>query len=336
MPDTLTTEMPAVLIVDDDPVTVRLLARTVADFASTRFAMDGETALEMIAEEAPDLVLLDAQMPGMSGFEVCRRIKSDERFSNLPVVFVTGLDSAEVEEQGLEIGAADFIAKPIRPAIVAARVRTQLRLKIAMDRLNDLASRDALTGVANRRVFEETLARQWRAAQRGGEPLSLLMIDIDHFKRYNDSYGHVAGDRCLNQVVDALSVCVNRPNDLLARYGGEEFVAILPATDEIGAVQVAERLVHAVDALAIVHAGAARDGHVTISVGVSCYRPPTSGRSGRHAGASEGGADVHWECLVTSADQALYRAKDGGRGRVESAAMAGADQTPAHRAVEGE
>lgn len=306
-----------ILLVDDDPVVIQVLGKALAELGRLRFAVNGEQALALCRQTVPDLVLLDAEMPGMGGFEVLQAMKADPSLAEVPVIFVTSHSQQEMEERGLALGAVDFIAKPIRPAIVAARARTQLRLKQAIDRLHRLASTDGLTGVANRRVLDEALDREWRRALRGPYPLSLLMMDIDHFKRYNDSCGHLMGDRCLVTVAQAVQHCLRRPTDLVARYGGEEFAVLLPDTDGAGAQHLAQQILDRLRQLAIPHEASER-GYVTGSIGVASFDQDSPGWSQWASGtsspdaltASKGGTQ-----MLALADKALYRAKQEGRAR---------------------
>lgn len=306
--------LPNLLIVDDDTSAIRILSKALSSLGQIRFATGGVEALRLARETAPDLVLLDAEMPGMSGFQVCEALKADPALRDVPVIFITSHAEADMEEAGLALGAVDFIGKPIRPAIVSARARAHLRLKLAMDRLNLLAQTDGLTGLANRRFLDQSIEREWFRAVRNQRPFSLLMLDIDFFKRYNDCYGHVQGDQCLIAVANALQHCIRRPTDLVARYGGEEFAVLLPETDSEGACLVAEQIVSAVGSLALVH----RDsdyGRVTVSVGVAsfdsnsslwqvCARRPAEVESAMLPGIAE---------LLACADRALYQAKHEGR-----------------------
>nr|WP_145545697.1 diguanylate cyclase [Variovorax boronicumulans] len=295
----MTTEL---LIVDDNPTMVQLLARMLAGMGRLRFATGGAAALDQLRKLPADLVLLDAEMPGMSGFEVCEAMKADPALADIPVIFVTGHSDAAFELRGLESGAVDFIAKPVSEPLLLARVRTQLRLKRLADELRRLATVDALTGLSNRRAFDNALEREWHRALRDGEPLALLLMDVDHFKKYNDHYGHPAGDACLQAVAGALQHQANRPADLAARYGGEEFALLLPNTTLDGAGHIAARLGEAVAALALAHAASPTRPTVSISIGVSGRMPETPPR----CGPSD---------LLTRADEALYAAKAGGRAR---------------------
>jgi diguanylate cyclase (GGDEF)-like protein len=216
------------------------------------------------------------------------------------VLFVTAKYQVEDEERGLTLGALDYIHKPISPPVIRARVRNHIALKRQTDALKNLSYTDGLTGVANRRHFDNMLDSALRRATRTAQPLSLLMLDVDHFKAFNDHYGHGHGDVCLQQIAQTMQAAISRPDDLLARYGGEEFVVLLPETDLTGACIVAETLRHAVAAALIDHAASPVCAHVTISIGVACTAPE------RRPDAGE---------LLQRADQALYHAKLAGRNR---------------------
>ncbi len=290
------------LLVDDSPAMIQLLARMLAGTGRLRFATSGLAALEQLRLAPADLVLLDAEMPGMSGFEVCAAMKADPALADVPVIFVTSHSGTEFELQGLDAGAVDFIAKPVSEPLLLARVRTQLRVKRLTDELRRMATVDALTGLANRRGLDAALRREWQRAQRDGEPLALLLIDVDHFKKYNDRHGHPAGDACLQAVAAALQGGSQRPADVVARYGGEEFALLLPQTDEAGAVHVAQRILQTLDAMALPHGASPTAPLVTVSIGV-CSHVPASAPALQVAD------------LLCSADQALYAAKAAGRAR---------------------
>ncbi|WP_024328496.1 diguanylate cyclase [Thioalkalivibrio sp. ALR17-21] len=296
---------PTLLLVDDEPTNIQALGHLLKDDYRIRVANNGEKALALAAEgapERPDLILLDIQMPGIDGYEVCRRLKEDPHTSDIAIIFVTALDDARDEEHGLNLGAVDYIARPFNPAIVRARVNTHVKLKRRTDLLEQYAMLDGLTGIHNRRYFDEHLDRETRRSQRAGEPLSLIMLDIDHFKGFNDHYGHGAGDRCLQKVAETLARTLNRPGDTLCRYGGEEFVALLPGAPTSGALEVAERLRSAVEERALAHEHSSAGPVVTVSLGAATFDP-----------AGEPGADM--ESLLARADAALYRAKNAGRNR---------------------
>jgi len=294
---------PRLLVIDDDAVTIQALYRAFAEDHQVLMATSGELGLELCATRAPDLVLLDVMMPDMDGFEVCRRLKADPATRDTPIIFVTGHDDSAAEARGLELGASDFIGKPINPPVVRARVRSQLIVKAHVDLLRHFAYVDGLTGVYNRRHFDQQLDIERSRAKRSGGVLSVLMVDVDHFKRYNDHYGHQAGDDTLRRVASALRSTLKRPGDLVARYGGEEFACILPGTDLAGAQAVGEQLRAAVHALAIEHTASPSGTRVTISVGACTERLGTAG------GAA---------ALLQHADAELYRAKAEGRDRVSA------------------
>ena len=293
--------LPRLLIVDDQPVNVRALHETFAADHQVFMAIGGEQALQRCADHRPDLVLLDVSMPGLDGYEVCRRLKADLATRDIPVIFVTAHNDEASETRGLEVGAVDFISKPFNPQIVRARVKTHLTLKMQADLLRRWAYIDGLTGMHNRRSFDERLASEWARAVRSQAMLSVAMLDVDHFKRYNDRYGHQAGDECLRSVAAALKPVLKRPGDLLARYGGEEFVCLLPDTDLAGALTVAEQLRQRVEAQRIEHAGATVAAVITVSVGVCSSLATPNGSAAE---------------LVRQADAHLYTAKSGGRNQV--------------------
>ena len=242
-----------ILLVDDDPGTIQLLGRILSTTGNLRFARSGAEALQMARESVPDLMLLDAQMPGMDGFEVLKALKADPMLAEVPVIFVTSHSAPEFEVEGFRLGAVDFIVKPVVAPLVVARVAAQLRVKRMAETLRRISNVDALTGVANRRRFDDALDTEWRRGRRAGDPLSLLMVDVDHFKLYNDRYGHPAGDACLRRVADALGKVGVRPADLVARYGGEEFALILPGTPRSGAERVGWHCLQSIASLAIAH-----------------------------------------------------------------------------------
>lgn len=304
---------PSILLVDDDATVIQVLSKCLAGLGRLRFATSGAAALRLAHEDVPDLLLLDADMPGMSGFEVLEAMRTEPTLRDVSVIFVTSHSEEAMEHRGLELGAADFIAKPIRPAIVAARVKTQLRLKLALDRLRSLATTDGLTQCANRRVLNERLAAEWSRTLRAQSPLSILMIDVDYFKKYNDLYGHPAGDKALIAVAEALRKSAARPGDLVARYGGEEFAVILPETGKAGAERVAKAIHDAVLALGIEHAGAER-GNLSLSMGVACFDDKSHGWSSAVLRSDQSPlAGTPVERLFAIADGALYAAKHAGR-----------------------
>lgn len=303
-----------ILLVDDNPGMIQLMGRMLSGFGQLRFATSGSAALQQMRQSTPDLVLLDAEMPQMSGYQVCEAMKADPALADVPVIFVTGHSEAEFEIKGLEIGAADFLAKPISEPLLVARVKTQLRVKRLTDELRNLATVDALTTVANRRRFDDSLEREWKRSLRSGEPISLLMVDVDHFKLYNDRYGHPAGDSCLRAVAQTLVGTSQRPGDVVARYGGEEFAVLLPQTPRAGAEHLAYRVLDAIESLHIPHQTSPTSCHVTVSIGIGCYDNDSNcwveaSPDSRFASALQRNSTD----LVLSADKALYAAKSHGR-----------------------
>ena len=195
-----------ILVVDDSPDNLQVLAAVLKQDFKVKVAINGERALALAtAPEPPDLILLDVMMPGMDGYEVCTRLKQNPATARIPVLFVSSRDDEEDEAHGLSLGAIDYIVKPIRPSIVQARVRNHIELKRSRDLLERLTLQDHLTGIGNRRCFDDALDLEWQRAARAQAPLSLIAIDIDHFKAYNDHYGHPGGDQCLVQVARTLA-----------------------------------------------------------------------------------------------------------------------------------
>ena len=314
-----------ILIVDDDPSMRQVLRRVMEkDGYQVVEAANGEQGLEVYRRLKPQLILLDALMPVMDGFACCTHLQKlisessseDEAFADVndlnsiartPVLMITGLDDQASVDRAFAVGATDYVTKPIHFAVLRQRVRrliqqSQLyqKLEIANRELQRLASLDGLTGVANRRRFDEYLDTEWQLMAREKLPLSLILCDIDFFKKYNDTYGHQAGDACLRQVADALRFCARRSVDLVARYGGEEFVVILPNTTVSVAAQIAEEMRSVVNALQIPHVQSAVSEHVTLSLGIACLTPTLN---------------TSPAMLIAAADAALYQAKAAGRNR---------------------
>lgn len=303
-----------ILIVDDTPANIEILYKILKGEYDILFAKSGADGIRIARQQLPDLILLDIMMPEMDGYEVCKVLKRDALTAHIPVVFVTAMGSEEDETKGLGMGAIDYITKPISPPIVLARVRNHLELKLKSDLLEKLtrelegknreleilAREDALTHVANRRQFNEMMQAEIQRAMRNERHLSLILCDIDHFKKFNDMYGHLAGDRCLQLLGALMKSCFKRAGELPARYGGEEFAVILPDTSLRQAGEHAERLRRVLLEQALPHAGSDQ-GVVTISAGVAGAR-------------LERWHDIEW--FISEADRALYRSKTAGRNRV--------------------
>ena len=289
-----------VLIVEDSRVNADLLCAVLSNAFQTKVIDEGTEAVDAAVKMAADIVLVDVDLPGVDGFEVTRRLAEDPRTRDIPVIFVTAYSNPEQEVRGLEAGAVDYIVKPISPMVTFLRVRTHIVLKRVRDRLVDWSTRDGLTGVYNRRHFDTVLDSEFWRGQREGIELCLINADVDHFKAYNDYYGHPAGDDCLRAVVSALRGGIHRPSDDVFRTGGEEFAILLPHTNLAGALHVAEVMRKSIEALALPHAASAL-GYVTISLGVA------------HWGSGEVGSPADF---FSRGDEALYRAKQAGRNRV--------------------
>jgi diguanylate cyclase (GGDEF)-like protein len=314
------------ILIVDDSLRARLLVETLLRAQGYKHLTSVDSArqafLALNLDAAPgaesagfDLILMDLLMPEMDGIQACHQIKADPRFLDVPIIMVTAEESTESLKEAFDAGAIDYVNKPVNRVELLARVKSALRLKQETDcrkarevELVELSEQlrkqsvvDGLTGIANRRNFDEELARIWRRAQRESAAVSLVLIDIDHFKRYNDHYGHVAGDDCLRRVAQALQHTVKRPFDLVARYGGEEFVVVLPDTSAPASARLAEEMRTAVELLDIPHAASTVSCRVTISSGVAAMFPT--------AGAQPEG-------LIAAADVCLYQAKTAGRNRV--------------------
>lgn len=290
-----------ILVVDDELLNIEVMSGTLEDLGEVLFATNGAEAIDLCLREKPDIIILDIMMPEMDGFEVCRRLKQMPETSSIPIIFATAMTDNTDEAKGFEIGAVDYISKPIVAPVVVARVKNHLQLKQYRDHLENIAFIDGLTGIPNRRSFDQHIRAEWQRGVRSASELSLLLIDIDHFKQYNDTYGHQAGDACLAVVAKALSSSVHRPGDLVARYGGEEFVCILPATNIEGASAIGTTLREAVNYLKIPHKSSSVCNQVTISIGGASIMPDQSSDIGD---------------LIGAADAMLYKAKSEGRDRV--------------------
>lgn len=301
-----------ILIVDDDPI-IRMQLRLFLQQEGYRIAEadDGKTGLTAFQQFHPDIVLLDAMMSDMDGFECCAQLKALMPERPIPVLMITGLEDQQSVDQAFEVGAADYVTKPIHWAVLRQRVRRliqqsqlQQKLEAVNAELQRLVAVDELSQVANRRRFDEYLADEWRSLILEQHPLSLILCDIDCFKLYNDTYGHQAGDRCLQLVAQTLQNNVRYSTDLVARYGGEEFAVILPKVSASHALQIAEKLCDIVRGLEIPHTSSLVCPTLTLSIGVATINPHP---------------DSTPDWLVAQADAALYQAKSMGRDRVVAA-----------------
>ena len=294
-----------ILIIDDSPDIHQLLKVRLKNLdVSLAHALSGAEGIAKAEETEPDLILLDVHMPEASGFDVCRDLKASSSTQNIPVIFLTGAADVEQKVLGFELGAVDYIQKPFDSAELNARVRAALRTKRFQDMLAQRAMIDGLTGLWNRTHFEMRLQEEVAATQRYDRPLSLIMLDVDHFKNLNDNHGHPFGDEVLQAVGEALAETA-RTSDWACRYGGEEFSMILRETNLEGALILAERLRKLIEGLALRNKG--QDVQVTASFGVSCSE------------LCMNPLDFSRRWLITSADGALYAAKHAGRNRVRFA-----------------
>ncbi len=294
-------EKQKILIVDDIALNIQVLNETLQAEYQVFFATEGHEALKVAESLNPDIILLDIMMPDIDGYETCRRIKQHPVLKDTPVIFITALDEAQYETTGLHIGAVDYITKPFNPEIVKLRIKNHLELKRHRDILMNLSHIDGLTNIANRRAFDEALEREWLRAKRSGRTLSILMLDIDYFKKFNDTLGHAAGDECLKDVAKTIKGSLMRPSDIAARYGGEEFVCLLPETDIKGAMHTAENIMTNIKRLNILHPSSEICSIVTVSIGIASALPTDDSDSNE---------------LLQSADKALYAAKSLGRNRI--------------------
>jgi len=286
-----------IMVVDDEELIRLYLSAILSDLGEVEPVASGNEALEKIAAIEPDLIILDVHMPEMDGYEVCRQLKANEKTSDIPIIFLTASVSNEDEERGLDIGAVDFIRKPISPKIVIARASNILELRSATRELELLASTDPLTGAFNRRHFREVGNAELHRSKRYKQPFTILMLDIDHFKAVNDTFGHSVGDEALKETVSVIQNAL-RDEDTLGRLGGEEFAVMFPQTDTQGASLVAERIRASIAEIVI-------DTPIeplsfTMSIGVS----------------ESANDDVTVDDALNRADKALYKAKEQGRNRV--------------------
>ncbi|MFW6278720.1 MAG: diguanylate cyclase [Bacillota bacterium] len=317
-----------ILIVDDSRVIRKFFANILREKGYNKIFLAGSApeAYEILGvgenkdtSGEIDLILLDILLEECDGIEVCRRIKREPQLKDVPVIMVTARSEMDWLEKAFDAGAMDYIIKSSSQVEFTVRVSSALRLREEMKKrkkkekqlkklnkkLEKMVSVDGLTGLSNRRFFDKTVTTEWKKAARKGENLSLIMIDIDFFKDYNDTYGHLAGDECLKRVAAKLSVTVHRPGDLIARYGGEEFAVVLPDTNKEGTLTVAERIREGVENLNIIHEESGISEYVTVSLGCVTAAPEQSISENR---VKE---------FIDAADQALYQAKEMGRNTVK-------------------
>ena len=294
----------SILIVDDEIIQIKALAHLLENEYTIHIAKSGKDAIEIAEKHTPDLILLDVLMPDMDGYETISHLKSNSSTSNIPVVFTTGLRDEEDEVKGLEHDIADYITKPFNPKIVRLRVRNQMKIINQMRAIERLSRIDQLSEIPNRRYFVERLETDWGSSIRKYQPLSILILDIDFFKKYNDTYGHQQGDVAIRETARILTESLNRPGDFAARYGGEEFVVLLPDTDQSGALQIAERIRKSIEAAEIPkHESTSENSRITVSIGVNTIVPRVSDSM---------------DMFISRADNALYTSKQNGRNQVSA------------------
>ena len=287
-------EKAIILIVDDVSINLQALALILKDDYRIKVASSGAQALTLAEQEPlPDLILLDVQMPVINGYDVLKLLQENRETAQIPIIFVTGKDSEDDEEYGLSLGAVDYIVKPIRPSIVKARVKTQIMIKQQRDLLTKMATTDHLTGLYNRHYMSDMLSKKVARVKRHGEALSVIIVDIDHFKNVNDTFGHLIGDIILKEVGKVLLDSA-RKEDIAARFGGEEFILILDNCSLEDAQRKAQGLRKQIEAL---HP---QEIAITASFGVAQLDESIE----------------KYEDLLKNADKALYRAKEEGRNQV--------------------
>ena len=290
----------SVLIVDDDTSNIIALTRMLSPEYTICAAKNGQDALEAAAAHLPDVILLDILMPEMDGYEVLAALKGSDTMRAIPVIIISGLDSVEDEEKGLALGAADYVSKPFHPAIVKLRIQNQIKILNYINIIKELCLIDQLTGIPNRRSSDERLLLEWGRAIRTESPISILMIDLDNFKSYNDTYGHIPGDMLLQGVAGLFARELKRSMDFVARWGGEEFIVLLADSDWSRALETAERIRAGVESAVFVLADG-RETKITVSIGLNSQVPASND-------------SIH--DFVSRADKALYAAKREGKNRV--------------------
>ena len=298
-------------MIDDDKLNIIALTRILGSDYQVYFEGDGENGIKAAKTFKPDLILLDIVMPGMTGFEVIKVLKADETTKGIPVIFLTGRRDVQDEEAGFVLGAIDYITKPFSASIVKLRVGNQLKIIQQMRQIYTLSVEDALTGLGNRRHFNNILNHEWVRSIRQQLPLAFMIIDIDYFKKYNDTYGHLSGDAVLKGAAQVIKKCISRATDHVARWGGEEFAIVLPDTSGEGAQIVAENVRNSIETTAF----EMEDGiftNITVSIGV-------------HSVIVKNDPDYTLKRFISDTDVALYEAKRAGRNRV---VLAGGKKAP--------
>ena len=290
----------SILIVDDEAINLATLTHILSPSYTVYVSKDGRNTVSKAIELRPDVILLDVIMPNISGFDIISDLKKNEETQNIPVIFATGLTNHYDEERGLVLGAADYIHKPFKSALVKLRVQNQMQIVNQIRMIQHLSMTDPLTNIANRRHFNARLDQEWHRAMRDSSNLSLMLLDVDDFKSINDSYGHLYGDAVLQSIADIIKQCLKRPMDLLARWGGEEFAVLLPTTPLDGIATVAEDIRVAVEQHKF-HHPKLYDINVTVSIGINSIIPTQ---------------EMLLYDFMNETDKALYQAKTLGKNMI--------------------
>ena len=290
----------SILIVDDEKSNLMVLNRMLSRYYTLYMARNGIEAVKLANEYKPDLVLLDIVMPGMGGYEVLSELKKSEHTKEIPVILITGLGGSDDEIKGLVFGADDYISKPFVDMIVKLRIKNQLKIINQIRAIERLSMTDQLTQLPNRRSFNKQIDVEWRRAVREKHHISVLMIDIDRFKAYNDTYGHQQGDAALVEAAKTISQTLKRAGDFPARWGGEEFSVVLSSTDKKGALLIAEQIRSNIEQAEVLCPNG-KAAKITVSIGVNTLIPTQ---------------DDAIEEFFSKADKSLYEAKKRGRNKV--------------------
>jgi len=290
----------SLLIVDDDTSSLMMLSHILQGDYNIRVASSGASAIRIAEKYLPDLILMDIIMPDMDGYQVFTSLQNIDKTAHIPVIFITGLNNRHDEKKGLQMGAMDYINKPFDDMVIRLRVHHQIQIINQLRTIEHLSMIDQLTGIPNRRNFDSRLRIEWGRAVREGYPLSLLLIDVDHFKTYNDTYGHQNGDQALCLVARVLIQSLKRVTDFAARWGGEEFVTLLPNSDYCGGLIIGEQIRENIAALEM-NCDNGCVTKLTASIGVNAHTPTKT---------------CSMDDFFSKADKALYKAKNSGRNRV--------------------
>ena len=293
--------MNKILIVDDSILNTQILRDILRDDYEIDDSINGNDAIAKALQSPPDLILLDIIMQGLDGFDVIAKLKQLPETKDIPVIFITEIRDFNYEEKAFSLGAIDYITKPFSPGIVKARVATHIQIFKQRKAIEGLVMFDGLTGIYNRRAYDEFIEVEWKRAKRENAYISMALLDIDYFKKYNDNYGHLMGDEVLKLLATTIRSTQCRGTDYFARYGGEEFAFVMPMTEAEGAQSVAKKVLATVNDIKIPHQFSEIAGHITISIGGTTAKPKN---------------DDELSTFVDLADKMLYLSKNEGRNRV--------------------